>query len=217
MDEAKVASLNPKTGKTGCFFLLEFLFAAVMWIITQCGCGFTMIIGAVGYQMSYRISAILCLVLLIPWVFVFKFTPEEKGLKPYGWTPEEEIIAKNAEGANKAGISASKAFATPAFAKTISSGAVASHSSTQRRTPASSVTSSDLACTSAPSARHASATAESRSSFRPQRKRLAAPLLAHSSASASPIPLEAPVMRTFLAPVPAALDIFPILIFHSTH
>ena len=46
MDEAKAASLNPKTGKTGCFFLLEFLFAAVMWIITQCGCGFTMIIGA---------------------------------------------------------------------------------------------------------------------------------------------------------------------------
>ena len=76
---------------------------------------FTMIIEAVGYQMSYRINAILCLVLLIPWVFVFKFSPEEKGLKPYGWTPEEEIIAKNAEGANKAGISASKAFATPAF------------------------------------------------------------------------------------------------------
>lgn len=49
MDEAKAVSLNKKSGKYGCFVLWEFLFAAVMWLITQAGCSFTMIIG---YLMS---------------------------------------------------------------------------------------------------------------------------------------------------------------------
>ena len=76
---------------------------------------FTMIIQAVGYQACYRINALLALVLLLPWVFVFKFTPEECGLKPYGWTPEEDLVTAHTEGANKAGLSASKALKTPAF------------------------------------------------------------------------------------------------------
>ena len=87
----------------------------------------------------------------------------------------------------------------PAFEKTSSSGAWASQALTQARTAASSATSSTSARTSAPSARQRTATPSRRPASRPHRNRRFAPRRAHSSASASPIPLEAPVIRMLSA------------------
>lgn len=75
---------------------------------------FTTIIGAVGYQNCYIVNAILALVLLLPWVFVFKFSPEEKGLKPWGWTAADDNPT-NAEAGLTTGMSAAKALKQPAF------------------------------------------------------------------------------------------------------
>jgi MFS family permease len=73
---------------------------------------FTAIILAFGYKTSYVINAILAAVLLLPWVFVFKYKPEDKGLKPYGAVAGEE----NARDVKTTiGMSASKAFRQPVF------------------------------------------------------------------------------------------------------
>ena len=92
----------------------------------------------------------------------------------------------------------------PALENTTSSGAAALHSSIHLRTASSSVTSSTsprmtggLSETlSAAAASHLRTTAATRSASRPQKKMLRVPRFAHSTASASPMPLEAPVMRT---------------------
>ena len=50
---------------------------------------FTAIIQNFGWAVSYRLNALLIVVLLLPWtLFVFKFKPEDKGLKPYGYDPD---------------------------------------------------------------------------------------------------------------------------------
>ena len=85
----------------------------------------------------------------------------------------------------------------PALAKTTARGHSASHSRIQRPTASTSVTSTLSAFTSsAPTERQDSATEARRPSSRPQRKSVLAPRLAHSIATASPIPLEAPVINT---------------------
>ena len=91
----------------------------------------------------------------------------------------------------------------PALENTTSSGAIALHSSSHLRTATSSVTSSTSPRTvnrfsepQSAAASHLRATADTRSASRPQKNMLRTPRFAHSTARASPIPLEAPVMRT---------------------
>jgi MFS family permease len=51
---------------------------------------FAVIVNAVGYRMAYAIDATLILVAVAPWIlFVFKFKPEEMGLQPYGYDPND--------------------------------------------------------------------------------------------------------------------------------
>lgn len=91
--------------------------------ITQCCSGIggaifpivgTMLINQVGWRSTYLILAVVAAVLVLPWtLFVFKYKPEDKGLKPYGF--EEK---KNAEGVAVSaypGVPARKALITVAF------------------------------------------------------------------------------------------------------
>ncbi len=91
--------------------------------ITQCCSGIggaifpivgTMLINQVGWRSTYLILAVVAAVLVLPWtMFVFKYKPEDKGLKPYGY--EEK---KNTEGAVVSaypGVPARKALITVAF------------------------------------------------------------------------------------------------------
>ena len=74
---------------------------------------FSTVIQSFGWSVSYRLNALLMLMLLLPWtLFVFKFKPEDKGLKPYGYDPETA-----AEEANmmKLGVSLSVALKTIPF------------------------------------------------------------------------------------------------------
>ncbi len=74
---------------------------------------FTWVVTTYGHVVSYTINAILLAVLILPWaLFVFKFTPEEVGLKPYGYDPEEEQIYQLS---TFGGVSATKAFKTAPF------------------------------------------------------------------------------------------------------
>ena len=73
-----------------------------------------MLINQVGWRSTYLILAVVAAVLVLPWtLFVFKYKPEDKGLKPYGF--EEK---KNAEGVAVSaypGVPARKALITVAF------------------------------------------------------------------------------------------------------
>lgn len=70
--------------------------------ITQCFSGIggaifpilgTFLINMYGWRISYVIIAIICAAIVLPWtIFVFKFKPADKGLKPYGY---EEIKAED--------------------------------------------------------------------------------------------------------------------------
>ena len=72
---------------------------------------FTAIIENFGYQTSYIVNAIIAAVLLLPWLGVFRFSPEDKGLKPWGYVPGEDVKAADME----EGMSASKALTRPVF------------------------------------------------------------------------------------------------------
>lgn len=57
---------------------------------------FTFFINELGWRDAYFVSALVICVLVLPFtLFVFRFKPEDMGLKPYGWSEEEE--AKQAE------------------------------------------------------------------------------------------------------------------------
>ena len=91
--------------------------------VTQCMSGLggalfpiigTAMINSMGWRFTYLALAIVAAVLVLPWTgFVFKFKPEEKGLKPYGY---EEAMAESAgKKATYPGVSAKRAIATVAF------------------------------------------------------------------------------------------------------
>jgi MFS family permease len=64
----------------------------------------TLLIQAVGWQLAYVCTGLFVIVLILPWVFfVFRLKPEEKGLKPYGWTPENKD-ANATKGARASGV-----------------------------------------------------------------------------------------------------------------
>jgi len=46
----------------------------------------TLLIQNVGWQLAYVLTGVFVMVLILPWaVFVFRFKPEDMGLRPYGW------------------------------------------------------------------------------------------------------------------------------------
>lgn len=52
---------------------------------------FTVFVNSFGWRSAYFLSALLICVLVLPFtVFVVRFKPEDMGLKPYGWSEEEE-------------------------------------------------------------------------------------------------------------------------------
>jgi MFS family permease len=91
--------------------------------ITQCCSGIggaifpivgTLLINMVGWRYTYVILALVAAALVLPWtLFVFKFKPEDKGLKPYGYV--ERTSEKGEIVATYPGVSAKKALFTVAF------------------------------------------------------------------------------------------------------
>ena len=74
----------------------------------------TMLINQVGWRSTYLILALVAAVLVLPWtLLVFKYKPEDKGLKPYGY--DELEGAKASDKVEYPGVPAKKAFATVAF------------------------------------------------------------------------------------------------------
>lgn len=90
--------------------------------ITQCCSGIggavfpivgTMLINSVGWRSAYLILAIVAAILVLPWtIFVFKFKPEDIGLKPYGYVKEKTDTEDTTE---YPGVPAKKALITIAF------------------------------------------------------------------------------------------------------
>ncbi|MCL1847445.1 MAG: MFS transporter [Coriobacteriia bacterium] len=73
---------------------------------------FASIIEAFGWRTGYLSAAVILAVLVLPFtLFVVKFKPEDKGLKPYGWSEEDERVAQAliAESKTVPGVPASKA------------------------------------------------------------------------------------------------------------
>ena len=65
----------------------------------------TAMIQAIGWQLSYVVVAIIVLVLILPFdILVFRRTPAEIGLKPYGWTAEGAAEAAAEASRKKAGV-----------------------------------------------------------------------------------------------------------------
>ncbi|MDR0350778.1 MAG: MFS transporter [Coriobacteriales bacterium] len=74
---------------------------------------FTQFIESFGWRNAYWMAAIVMAVLVLPWtLFVFRFKPEDMGLKPYGWTPEEE--AKRQARDKERGLASSNTAGVPA-------------------------------------------------------------------------------------------------------
>lgn len=72
---------------------------------------FTMIIQSAGWQTAYLVNGILAGVLMIPMaLFVVKFKPEDKGLKPFGYIEGGEATQKVEDG-----VSAKRVFGNVAF------------------------------------------------------------------------------------------------------
>lgn len=90
--------------------------------ITQCCSGIggaifpivgTLMINAMGWRATYLVLAIVAAVLVLPWtMFVFKFRPEDIGLKAYGYVEEEGAESEDIE---YPGVPARKALITVAF------------------------------------------------------------------------------------------------------
>ena len=79
---------------------------------------FTLLIQSFGWREAYVIAAVVMAVLVLPWtMFVFKLHPEDIGLKPYGWTEEQEREEKLREQKNGdlPGVPLDKALKTVPF------------------------------------------------------------------------------------------------------
>ncbi|BDE96907.1 MFS transporter [Raoultibacter timonensis] len=79
---------------------------------------FTIFIQDFGWRNAYFIAAIIMAVLVLPWTaFVFKLRPEDMGLRPYGWTEEDERAELSREKKHLAlpGVPLKKALKTVPF------------------------------------------------------------------------------------------------------
>ena len=65
----------------------------------------TYLIHTIGWQLSYVVVAVIVLVLIEPFaIFVFRRTPQELGLVPYGWTKEDEEKQREEALKDRAGV-----------------------------------------------------------------------------------------------------------------
>jgi MFS family permease len=77
---------------------------------------FTLIIQAIGWRGAYLAAAAIIVCLILPWtLFVLRFRPEDKGLKPYGYKETESAAAPSDAPVALPGMSARKALKTPVF------------------------------------------------------------------------------------------------------
>jgi len=78
---------------------------------------FAGIIEAVGWRTGYLLAALIVLVLVLPWtLFVFEYKPENMGLKPYGWTKEDDLVTAELQEAHvQPGVPAKVAVRTLPF------------------------------------------------------------------------------------------------------
>lgn len=80
---------------------------------------FAAIIEAVGWRNGYLLAALIIAVMVLPFtIFVFKFKPADVGLRPYGWSKEDERIVEELREENKKvpGVPAKAALWTTPFA-----------------------------------------------------------------------------------------------------
>lgn len=76
----------------------------------------TMMINDLGWRSTYLILAVVAGILVLPWtMFVFKYKPEDKGLKPYGYEEFEGKAAAESTHVQYPGVPAKKAIFTVAF------------------------------------------------------------------------------------------------------
>lgn len=75
------------------------------------------LIDAYGYAATYQILAVVILVVYIPIFFVYRFKPEEMGLKPYGYNELQENSTVKSEGNTvvKSGLTYAEAVKTTKF------------------------------------------------------------------------------------------------------
>jgi len=79
---------------------------------------FAAIIDAVGWRTGYLYAALIIAVMTLPFcIFVFRYKPADMGLKPYGWTDEDERISQSIAKEKQAlpGVPARKAIFTVPF------------------------------------------------------------------------------------------------------
>jgi MFS family permease len=82
--------------------------AAVMAIVGA------MIIESMGWRSAYQILALIGLIFTLPWtLFVIRFKPEEKNMKPIGYDPNAPSIEVGSE--NAKGVTQKKAMTYPVF------------------------------------------------------------------------------------------------------
>lgn len=78
---------------------------------------FTLLIGQIGWRATYVVAAAIAAVLILPWtLFVFRFSPEKMGLKPYGWVGERPGADQDAGSPLRQGATLRQALPTAAFA-----------------------------------------------------------------------------------------------------
>ncbi len=79
---------------------------------------FASLIEAVGWRNGYLLAALIIAVMVLPFtLFIFKYKPRDLGLKPYGWSEEDERIVSESRMAQKAvpGVPVKKAFRSMPF------------------------------------------------------------------------------------------------------
>jgi MFS family permease len=78
---------------------------------------FTHLIEAFGWRTAYMLAALIMAAIVLPWTaFAFRFKPADMGLKPYGWTKDDEKALKerNDNARNAPGVPFRKAlFSVP--------------------------------------------------------------------------------------------------------
>lgn len=80
---------------------------------------FTALIQALGWRQTYLLAGLIIAIMVLPWtMFVFKLNPSDIGLKPYGWSEENQREMERAQAAGQkelSGVPINKALKTIPF------------------------------------------------------------------------------------------------------
>jgi MFS family permease len=75
----------------------------------------TLLIAAIGWQLSYVCTGLLVMLLILPWdIGVFHLKPEDIGLKPFGWE-EADALEETSKNLDRSGIPYARAIKTLSF------------------------------------------------------------------------------------------------------